>query len=433
MTQIWQMTVDVSVFLVRHRSSAIKKSVHICSICVICVLHPLITHSIVMSTKTNISKLLPIMLCFFAMGFVDLVGIASNYVKADLGLTDSEANIFPSLVFFWFLIFSVPTGILMNRIGRKRTVLLSLVVTAVSLALPIFGDSYGLMLASFSLLGIGNALMQTSLNPLLSTIISGDRLASSLTFGQFVKAIASFLAPYIAMWGATHAMPDLGLDWRVLFPIYMVIAVLAILWLGATRIEEEQPDKASGFGACLRLLGNPFILLCFLGIMCHVGIDVGTNTTAPKLLMERLELTLDEASWATSLYFIFRTLGCLSGTFILSRCSSRSFLWVSVLMMLVAMIGLSVSDVHYIIYICIALIGYGNSNVFSIIFSQALLAMPQKKNEISGLMIMGLFGGTVFPLLMGFASDAIGQLGAVLVMTVGVLYLIVYAARMKKV
>ena len=386
-----------------------------------------------MNTKTNTSRLLPIMLCFFAMGFVDLVGIASNYVKADLGLTDSEANIFPSLVFFWFLIFSVPTGILMNRIGRKRTVLLSLVVTAVSLALPIFGDSYGLMLASFSLLGIGNALMQTSLNPLLSTIISGDRLASSLTFGQFVKAIASFLAPYIAMWGATHAIPDLGLDWRVLFPIYMVIAVLAILWLGATPIAEEQPDRASGFVACLRLLGNPFILLCFLGIMCHVGIDVGTNTTAPKLLMERLGMTLDQASWATSLYFIFRTLGCLSGTFILSRFSSRSFLWVSVLMMLAAMCGLSLSSEAFVIYACIALIGYGNSNVFSIIFSQALLAMPQKKNEISGLMIMGLFGGTVFPLLMGFASDAIGQLGAVLVMTVGVVYLIVYAARMKKV
>ncbi|HIZ01155.1 MAG TPA: MFS transporter [Candidatus Bacteroides merdipullorum] len=386
-----------------------------------------------MNTKTNTSRLLPVMLCFFAMGFVDLVGIASNYVKADLGLTDSEANIFPSLVFFWFLIFSVPTGVLMNRIGRKRTVLLSLVVTAVSLALPIFGDSYGLMLASFSLLGIGNALMQTSLNPLLSSIIRGDRLASSLTFGQFVKAIASFLAPYIAMWGATHAIPDLGLDWRVLFPIYMVIAVVAILWLGATPIAEEQPDRASGFVACLRLLGNPFILLCFLGIMCHVGIDVGTNTTAPKLLMERLGMTLDQASWATSLYFIFRTLGCLTGTFILSRWSSRSFLWVSVLMMLVAMVGLSVSSAAFVIYASIALIGYGNSNVFSIIFSQALLAMPQKKNEISGLMIMGLFGGTIFPLLMGFASDAIGQLGAVLVMTVGVVYLIVYAARMKKV
>lgn len=376
--------------------------------------------------------LIPIMLCFFAMGFVDLVGIASNYVKADLNLTDSEANIFPSLVFFWFLIFSVPTGILMNKIGRKKTVMLSLVVTFVSLLIPVFGDNYGIMLCSFSLLGIGNALMQTSLNPLLSNIISGDKLASSLTFGQFVKAIASFLAPYIAMWGATQAMPTFGLGWRVLFPVYMVIAVIAVLWLGATPIEEEKPDKASGFVSCLKLLGSPFILLCFLGIMCHVGIDVGTNTTAPKILMERLGMTLDEAGFATSLYFIFRTLGCFSGAIILQKVSARSFFVVSVICMLLAMAGLFVSDAEAVIYTAIALIGFGNSNIFSIIFSQALLAVPEKKNEISGLMIMGLFGGTVFPLFMGFASDAMGQDGAVAVMTVGVIYLLFYTLKIKK-
>ncbi|WP_443679690.1 MFS transporter [Phocaeicola coprocola] len=382
--------------------------------------------------KLKYAKLVPIMLCFFAMGFVDLVGIASNYVKVDLNLSDSEANIFPSLVFFWFLIFSVPTGILMNRIGRKKTVMLSLIVTFVSLLIPIFSDSYGVMLCSFSLLGIGNALMQTSLNPLLSNIISGDKLASSLTFGQFVKAIASFLAPYIAMWGATQAMPTFGLGWRVLFPVYMVIAVIAVLWLGATPIEEEKPDKASGFVSCLKLLGSPFILLCFLGIMCHVGIDVGTNTTAPKILMERLGMTLDEAGFATSLYFIFRTLGCFSGAIILQKVSARSFFVVSVICMLLAMAGLFVSDAEAVIYTAIALIGFGNSNIFSIIFSQALLAVPEKKNEISGLMIMGLFGGTVFPLFMGFASDAMGQDGAVAVMTVGVIYLLFYTLKIKK-
>ena len=381
----------------------------------------------------KLNKLIPVMLCFFAMGFVDLVGIASNYVKADLGLSDSQANIFPSLVFFWFLIFSVPTGILMNRIGRKKTVLLSLVVTFASLLLPIFGDSYMLMLCSFSLLGIGNALMQTSLNPLLSNIISGDKLASSLTFGQFVKAIASFLAPYIAMWGATQAMPSFGLGWRVLFPIYMIIAVIAVLWLSATPIEEERPDKASGFADCLKLLVSPFILLCFVGIMCHVGIDVGTNTTAPKILMERLGMSLDEASFATSLYFIFRTIGCFSGSIILQKVSARSFFLISVLCMLAAMVGLLTSDADSVIYTSIALIGFGNSNVFSIIFSQALLSMPEKKNEISGLMIMGLFGGTVFPLLMGFASDAAGQDGAVAVMAVGVIYLLIYTMKLKKI
>ena len=386
------------------------------------------------TSSASLAKLLPVMLCFFAMGFVDLVGIASNYVKADLGLTDSQANIFPSLVFFWFLIFSVPTGMLMNRIGRKKTVLLSLVVTFASLLLPVFGDGYALMLISFSLLGIGNALMQTSLNPLLSNIVSGERLASSLTFGQFVKAIASFLAPYIAMWGATQAIPSLGMGWRVLFPIYMVVAVVAILWLSGTSIKEEREEgKPSTFGECLALLGKPFILLSFIGIMCHVGIDVGTNTTAPKILMERLALSLDEASFATSLYFIFRTAGCLLGSVILQKIASRTFFGVSVLCMLAAMVGLFIFQDKMMIYVCIALIGFGNSNVFPIIFSQALLAMPQKQNEVSGLMIMGLFGGTVFPLAMGLASDAIGgQSGAVAVMTIGVAYLFFYMLRMKR-
>lgn len=385
------------------------------------------------NNSNSLAKLLPMMLCFFAMGFVDLVGIASNYVKADLNLTDSQANIFPSLVFFWFLIFSVPTGMLMNCIGRKKTVLLSLAVTFASLLLPVFGDGYALMLISFSLLGIGNALMQTSLNPLLSNVVSGERLASSLTFGQFVKAIASFLAPYIAMWGATQAIPSLGMGWRVLFPIYMVIAVVAILWLGTTSIHEEKEEgRPSTFGECLALLGKPFILLCFLGIMCHVGIDVGTNTTAPKILMERLGMSLADAGFATSLYFIFRTAGCFLGAFILQKLSARTFFGISVLCMLVAMVGLFVFHEMTMIYVCIALIGFGNSNIFPIIFSQALLAMPQKKNEVSGLMIMGLFGGTIFPLAMGVASDAIGQSGAVAVMTVGVLYLFFYMMKIKR-
>ncbi len=382
--------------------------------------------------QVKIFRLVPVMLCFFAMGFVDLVGIASNYVKSDLQLTDAEANIFPSLVFFWFLIFSVPTGILMNRIGRKKTVLLSLVVTFVSLLLPIFGESYLLMLCSFSLLGIGNALMQTSLNPLLSNIVTGNKLASSLTFGQFVKAIASFLAPYIAVWGATGAIPAFGLGWRVLFPVYMIISVLAVFLLASTPIEEEEQDRASGFKDSVSLLARPFVLLSFLGIMCHVGIDVGTNTTAPKILMERLSMSLAEAGFATSLYFIFRTAGCLLGSFILQKMSSKSFFGFSVMMMLFAMAGLFVFEDKAMIYVCIALIGFGNSNIFPIIFSQALLHVPDKKNEVSGLMIMGLFGGTVFPLAMGVASDAVGQSGAVAVMTVGVIYLLAYTFKIKR-
>lgn len=391
------------------------------------------TQAIATDRKSFLIQIIPVMLCFFAMGFVDLVGTASNYVQKDLNLTDSQANLFPSLVFFWFLIFSVPTGMLMNKIGRKKTVLLSLFITTVSLIIPVTGDTYMTMLIAFSLLGIGNAVMQTSLNPLVTNLISGDKLASTLTFGQFVKAIASFLAPVLAAWGATTYLPTFGLGWRAFFVIYAVVSFLSISALAATPIEEERPDKASGLRECLKLLGRPFIFLCFLGIMCHVGIDVGTNTTAPKIIMERLGMPLEEAGFATSVYFIFRTAGCFLGAFILRSMSPKLFFGLSVIMMLAAMGILVMCNSLAAIYVGLALVGFGNSNVFSVVFSQALISSPREKNEVSGLMIMGLFGGTVFPLAMGYAADAVGQNGAVAVMTAGVAYLLYYTFKIKSI
>jgi fucose permease len=384
--------------------------------------------------------LIPVMLAFFAMGFVDLVGIASNFVKNDLQLSDSVANILPSLVFFWFLIFSVPTGVLMNKIGRKKTVMLSLLVTLISLAMPIFGNSFAVMLLSFSLLGIGNAIMQTSLNPLIAAITGGRNLASTLTFGQFVKAIASFSAPYLATWGATKAIPDFGLDWRVLFLIFLLVGTIATLWLGLTPIEEEKNEDqeetvsvGSQFAGSVKLLAKPIVLLSFIAIMCHVGTDVGINTTAPKILMERLGIDLNAAAFATSLYFIFRTVGCLTGSFFLRIMKTRTFYIASIVMIALGILLLFYETNQWMLYAAIALVGFGNSNVFSMIMSQALLSVPEKQNEVSGLMIMGLFGGTVFPLLMGICSDAVGrQAGAVFVLAIATLYLIFYTKNVKK-
>lgn len=386
--------------------------------------------------QTNKMAIISVMFCFFCMGFVDLVGIASNYVKADLHLSDSVANIYPSLVFFWFLIFSVPTGVLMNKIGRKKTVLLSLVVTAISLLLPLFGESFGIMLCAFSLLGIGNALMQTSLNPLVTCVMNGGHLAAVLTFGQFIKAIASFIAPYLAIWGTTQVLPSFGYDWRILFAVFLIIGIFATALLATIQIDEPEATAANmsvgnQFAQAFALLGKPLVLLTFLGIMCHVGIDVGTNTTAPKILMERLGMTLNDAAFATSLYFIFRTIGCFTGSFFLRIMKARTFFLISVVLMAASMACLLWGDSKWVLYAGIALVGYGNSNIFSICFSNALMAVPEKQNEVSGLMIMGLFGGTLFPLVMGVASDAMGQAGAVLCMAVGVIYLFTYITKIK--
>ena len=159
---------------------------------------------------------------------------------------------------------------------------------------------------------------------------------------------------------------------------------------------------------------------------------MGTNTTAPKLLQERVGMTLNEAAFATSLYFIFRTIGALTGSFFLRIMKTRWFFVISVVLMAVSMVLMFSGQSKAVLYTAIALVGYGNSNIFSMAFAEALLSVPEKQNEVSGLMIMGLFGGTVFPLLMGFARDAVGQAGAVAIMAVGVVYLFTYIRNIKK-
>ena len=374
--------------------------------------------------KSNLTRLLPIMFAFFAMGFVDMVGTATNYVKADFALSDTMANFLPSMVFLWFFFLSVPTGLMMNKIGKRKTVLLSLVVTALALILPLCAYNYPMLLVSFCLLGIGNTLMQVSLNPLITCVVSGERLASTLTFGQFIKAIASFIAPIIASWASVK----FG-NWLLLYPIFLVFAIIAAVYLGMTKIEEEIPkDKSSNFIDCLKLLGDASVLLFFLGIVAHVGIDVGVNTCAPKIIMERLGLPLEKAGIATSIYFLFRTLGCFSGSFILAKFPLKKFFAISVACMVLSMIGLFFAHSLAGLYIAIALVGFGNSNIFSMVFSRALLYLPEKNNEMSGLMIMGLIGGTIFPLLMGVLLDAMGtQIGSVIVISIGVAYLVYLA------
>lgn len=380
--------------------------------------------------------IVPVMATFFVMGFVDLVGTATNYVKPEFHLSDSQANLFTSMVFFWFLIFSVPTGVMMNKIGRRRTVLLSIVVTIGAMLLPIIGYTMlsgtprlVLMIISFSLLGIGNTFMQVSLNPLLTVFVNGGKLASTLTTGQFVKAFASFFAPIIAGWGAAA----FG-KWWLLYAIYLVIGIVVGIALATDSIEEPAPDAGkTSIVNCFKLLGNRVVLLCFLGIIAHVGIDVGINAQAPRILMEHTNVTLEIAGGATSVYFAFRTIGCFVGSFALQKLTNKlalricgSILVLSVICFMIFTLTPS-NPPQWLFYTGIALVGFGNSNVFSLFLSHALLNQPQRQNEVSGLMMMGLIGGAIFPPIMGAAADAMGQFGGIIVMAVGAVYVLFVA------
>ena len=373
--------------------------------------------------------LIPVMLSFFVMGFVDLVGVAANHMQADFALSDTMANLCPAMVFLWFLLFSIPAGILMNYIGRRKTVLLSLFITTVSLLIPLLCYEFVMMLISFSLLGIGNVLLQVSLNPLVSNVVSERHLASSLSFGQFIKGIASFLAPFIASWAA------LTMDeWRELYPIFLLITLVSIIGLGFTSIEElddySESDSLKSYG---RLLGNPLIRLIWIGIICHVGIDVGINLTAPKIFVERLGFSVADASMAGSVYFLSRTIGCLIGAVVLQYIASERFFRWSVFGLLLALIGLSFASTLEQLYAVLLILGIGNANIFSILISKALNTFPDNKNEVSGLMITGLCGGALFVVPMGIVSDWIeSQAGALIILGLGAVYLTYLSVYFRK-
>lgn len=372
-----------------------------------------------MTQKNTLRRLLPVLYGFFIMGFCDVVGVATSYLQRQFVLSESLAGLIPSMVFLWFLLLAVPVALWMNRLGRRRMVIVGNAVTIVGMLIPLAHGSFGACLAGFALLGIGNTILQVSLNPLLTNVVKGRALSSSLTAGQVIKALSSLSGPFVA----TYAATALG-NWMCMFPLFAGASLLSALWLLATPIEEAPVEKQASFAAVFSVLRDRKILLFFLGIVAIVGVDVGMNTLAPKLLIERCDMPLENAGYASSVYFFWRVVGAFAGTLLLARLSDRSYYLSHILFGLATIGALYFVRDSVAVLAAIGAAGFAFSSIFAVIYSQALKHMPAQANEISGLMITGVCGGAVVPPLMGLMTDAVGsQAGSLVVLTLFVLYL----------
>lgn len=371
----------------------------------------------------------PLLLGFFIMGFCDVVGIATSYVKEDFGLSETLAGFIPSMVFIWFLLLSLPSAIFMNKIGRKKTVIISEIITIVAMLIPVMHYSFGLCMLAFALMGIGNTILQVSMTPLLASVVDKEKLTSYLTGGHVTKALSSFCGPFFA----AFALMQLG-NWKYLFPIYAIITLISLTFIWMTPVkEEEQIEADSKISNTLKLLKDKDILLLFLGIFFAVGVDVGMNTVSPKLMIERAGWTVEKAGLAASVYFICRTIGGFAGTFLLSKINDAKYFLYNIIGAVVIILWLMYAQNPVTILALIGTIGFLCSSIFSIIFSVALKARPEVSNEISGFMITGIFGGAVIPPVMGVMADWTGsQIGSLSVIAVCMLYLVFCAVWMKK-
>jgi fucose permease len=382
-----------------------------------------------MTTKqTSWSKLLPAFFAFIVMGFVDIIGVATGYIQIDFKLTSFIAQFLPMMVLLWFFVLAVPAGVLQDKYGKKNMLMTGMVIQAVGLGLPFVNYSFAMMFASFILLGIGNTIIQVSANPLLQDVSPADKLASFLSTSQFVKAIISFSGPLIAAFMASF----FG-DWRLVLAAYGLTSLLGALWLLMTPIVESKPDrKPATFASCFGLLKNRFVAFMALSIFLIVGVEVATNTNISNILISKYGITMERAAWGISAFFAGETVSRLIGAIILNWIKPRVFLLLTALISLVGVAGVFVSPVFTVALVSIFIIGFGAGNMFPIIFSLSLEKMPDRANEISGLLIMAVSGGAVIPLVMGLVSTMISPLASVSVLGVCLLYILWVALYVRK-
>lgn len=363
---------------------------------------------------------------FFIMGFVDIVGISTNYIKSDFGLSSTLSNTIPLMVFVWFALFSIPAGILMGKIGKKKTVLLALSLTAVALIIPFLKYDFTWVLIAFSLLGISNTILQVSLNPLIAAMFTKEKTASVLTTGQFVKSISSLLGPVLA----GVAVTVFG-DWKMAFTLFSVISVLSIVLLSfATTNEFAFNTSQTSFRSVMGLLKERNILFSFLSIMLIVGLDVGLNTIAPELLMKKVGLELSRAGLGSSVYFFAKIAGTLVGALMLLKTAPLRFLKISLLIAVIAFVPLMFMSELWVLVAAIFVIGFMCANVFSIIFSFALQNKAERSNEISALMIMGVSGGAVILPLQGYVNDIFGLTASISILMISLLCILLLTRKM---
>lgn len=375
---------------------------------------------------------LPILSGFFVMGFCDIVGIASDYVQRSFGWSSTMAGIVPSLVFLWFLVLAIPTANLMGRIGCRRTVMVSLVITIVGTFLPLLAYDSVACLITFALIGIGNTMLQVSLNPLICHVVpQGSLRASSLTAGQVVKALSSLAGPEIVMiavtiWDMEH--------WFYCFPIMGVITLLSALWM--MTVPEVQADEQSGdklsMGKTFALLANSRMLVLFIGILAIVGLDVSTNFLSSKLMASRFDWQPEMAKFAPQVYFLCRTVGAFIGVALLARISEVLYFRVNGVLCVLSLVVMAFAGSATLTMVCIGAVGFFASTVFSIIYSVAFSYYPKDTGSVSGLLITAVAGGGIVTPLLGWTIDHAGMVGGICVILACALYLLGCACWIKK-
>jgi fucose permease len=319
---------------------------------------------------------------------------------------------------------------------------LGLIIALTGLVIPIFygmngsmGDfaathegKFYILLLAILLLGAGATTLQVVGNPIMRDVSTEGKYSSNLSFAQSIKAVGSslgFLIPPVAV-------QFFHLDWTILFPVYSALIFVNLIWFNSAGFSNNDKLKktTATFKTCFGLLLNRYVLMMVLAIFLYVGAEVSMSSGVPILMKEQFGVQRF-GLWVTwALFFLPILTGRFTGGVILRIVSPRKFLIITVILALAGMLFMF-SGNKILTFTGIVMTGLGFANIFPLIFSISIDRMPDRSNELSGLMVSAIVGGALLPLLMGYVADRVSVTSGFLVPLAAVIYIFFVALKAK--
>ena len=387
-------------------------------------------------------SLISVFFVFLAMGFGDAAGQLVSVVEKAFNVSPFTASLVSLSGMIMFGVLSVPTGVWQSKIGKKKMLIIGLILFLAGALLPIIAFNFPIILLAVLLMGAGATILQVSGNPLIRDVSDEGKYSSMLSFAQSLKAIGTLSTSLILVLVGTSLMkygwfsytPEGGetidMGFRILFPIFAVVLLitLVMVMMFVPDNVSKSDEKPTTLGNCIRALGNPFILMMFLAIFFYCGAEASMFNRIPSILSENTNVT---PAMGNIVLIISLFVGRFLGGVILQKMSAKKFLGITIAVSIIGNLLLFLPYNAFTTWLSFILIGIGFANIFPLIFSICVDHKPEMSNEISGLMTTAIVGAAIVPLLTG-AMAGVGIRYAFIVPLCCLAYLCFVTARVSK-
>lgn len=368
-----------------------------------------------------------ILLTFFVISFLtNITGPLIPDIIQGFDLSLTLVALLPFAFFIAYGVMSIPSGMLLEKYNEKKMMSAAFAVAFLGSLVLVLSPNYLSAVLSLFLIGCGMAILQVVINPLLRTAGGEEHYAFNSILAQLIFGLASFVSPLVysgmvsklqaeeksgGLFGQLAQFTPADLPWISLYWLFAVIslAMIAIIMVSHfPKVELSQDEKAGTFKTYIHLFKQRVVILYFIALFCYVGAEQGVANWISQFLLTYHGYDPQRTGAEIVAYFWgLMTAGGVLGLLLVKLMDSRKVL---VLFTALALICLTAGlfGPGNVALVAFPLVGFFASVMYPIIFSLALNSVKEHHGSFAGILVTGIVGGAIVPLIVGSLGDQIG-------------------------